>query len=321
LNRAEIVKTDKYLQAVIAAGLLFLAACASSRPARPVDPELSSLSRSGRAAFERGDFKLAARFYRMARQRARVLDDPAEIGTVSYNLAAACLELGEIEPAVELLREARRALVRGPGVPPDLLILQGRVALLQGRTDEAERMIEEGLAGGGEDLEPEIRIQFRLLEARAALQAGALETAQQISQDLRAPIRKLDNDILQADYASLGGELLSVQGYFAPAARLFDRAADLLFAAGRYRGMTRARERAGIAYREAGEPCPAGDRFYRAARSRAARGEAVAALEMIGSALAAAEDCPEETLREEISALFFELERALEATVPSDETE
>ncbi|MDP8237245.1 MAG: tetratricopeptide repeat protein [Candidatus Erginobacter occultus] len=321
MNRAGNVKTGKYLQAVIPAGLLFLAACASSRPARPVDPELSSLSRSGRAAFERGDYKLAARLYRMARQRAWLIDDPAEIGTVSYNLAAACLELGETAPAAELLREARRAFARGPGVPPDLLILQGRVALLRDRPAEAGEVIAEGLAGGEKDLEPEIRLQFRLLQARTKLAANDPETARNILEDLQKPVRKLENDLLQAEYASLSGELLFLQKDFTRAARLFDRAAELLFAAGRYRGMTRARERAGSAYWEAGESCPAGERFYRAARSRAARGETVAALGMIGSALAAVEDCPEENIREDVLALFFELERELGVTAPSGETE
>jgi len=316
LNRWRIVKTPKFSRIALAAGLLLLAGCASSRPARPVDPELSGLSQSGRAAFERGDYKLAARFYGMARHRARVIDDPAEIGTVTYNLAAVRLELGETERAAELLREARRAFSRGPGVPVDLPILQARVALLRGRPAEAEEIIAEGTAGGEKDLEPAVRLQFQLLRARMALAGGDMETARTILEELRDPVGEMENNLLQADYASLSGELLFLEGDYAAAARRFDREAALLFAAARYRGMTRARERAGRTYFLAEDFCPAGDRFYRAARSRAARGESAAALELLQAALEAAEGCPQEALREEIFGLLIELEQALEETPP-----
>lgn len=289
-----------------------MAACASSRPEQALDPELSQFAASGRSAFARGDFKLAARFYRMARQRARVIDDPGEIGTVTYNLAAAYLELGETGRAEEMLKEARREFSRGTGVPADLILLQGRAALLQGRIGEARELAEEGLAVGEKNLEPETRVQFKLLQGRTAFAAGDIETARAAVDELREPIRKIDNDILQADYLSLEGELLFLRGDFLAAGRLFDREAGLLQKAARYRPMTRARARSGSAYLAAGDGCRAGERFYRAGRSLAARGEPVAALEMIRSALEAAEDCPEETLREEVGALFIELEEALE---------
>lgn len=316
MNRWGIVKTADYSRIILAAGLLLLAGCASSRPTRPVDPELSSLSQSGRAAFERGDYKLAARFYGMARHRARLIDDPGEIGTVTYNLAAVRLELGETERAAELLLEARRAFSRGPGVPVDLPILQARVALLRGRPAEAEEIIAESLAGGEKDLEPEVRLQFQLLRARTALAAGDPATARTILKELREPVGELENNLLKSDYDSLSGELLLLEGDYAAAARRFDREAALLFAAARYRGMTRARERAGRAYFLAEDFCPAGDRFYRAARSHTARGEPAAALELLQAALEAAEECPEESLREEIFGLLIELEKALEEAAP-----
>jgi tetratricopeptide (TPR) repeat protein len=311
------VKTRRYSGVVFSVALLLLAACASSPPARTGDPELSSLSRAGRDAFARGEYKLSARLYRMARDRARLIDEPGEIGTVTYNLAAAYLELGETERAEDLLEEARRAFSRGLGVPPDLILLQGRVALFEGRIGEAEKFIEEGLTAGEKDLEGEIRIQFQLLRGRTALAGGSPEAARKIYRDLRGPMKKIEDDILTAEYLSLEGELLFLEGDFLRAGEVFDREAALLRKAGRYRGMTRARKRAGSAYLEAGEFCPAGDRFYRTARSLAARGETVAALEAIQSALQAAENCPEETLREEVGFLFVELKEALEEKLPS----
>lgn len=310
----------KYISVILAASLIFLTACASSPPVRPVDLNLSSLSRSGRAAFEAGDYKLAARFYRMARQRARVIDDPGEIGTVTYNLAAARLELGETEAAAELLREARRAFMRGPGVPVDLSILQGRVALLEGKLEDARQTIEGNLAEGKKELRSEERIQIQLLRARLALADGDLQAVRVILDDLNPAMSKQD-DILNADFLSLNGELLLREEDFHQAGEAFDREAELLQRSARYRGMTRARQRAGRAYLEAGNFCPAGDCFYRAARSLAARGETVAALENLQSALTAAEECPEENLREEVGALFVELKRALDETVASGETE
>ncbi len=315
------MKRIKQLGLLLAAALLLPAACASSRPGRPADPELYRISRSARAAFDRGEFKPAVRLYRMARQRARLIDDPAELGTVTYNLAAAYLELGETGRADQLLREARRAFFRGPGVPEDLILLQGRIALLEGRTGEAERLIEEGLAEGEKNLDRETRVQFRLLRGRTALAGGDPAAARAAVEESRRPLRKVSSEIILADHAALEGEVLSLEGEHLAAGELFDRAAELLGQAGRYRGMTRARARAGRAYLEAGEFCAAGGRFYRAARSLAARGETVAALELIGAAVGAAEECPEEILREEVGDLFSELERALDLPFPPDKSE
>lgn len=301
---------------VLTAALLTLSGCAS-RPKSTGDPELSSLSRAGRAAFDRGEYKLAARAYRMARDRARLIDDPQEIGTVTYNLAAACLELGETGRAAELLEESRRAFSRGPGVPSDLVLLQGRVALLEGRTEEAGRLIEEGTAPGKKQLDRETRAQFQLLRARTSLAGGDPEAARKTFEELRPEMKKIGDDLIAAEYLSLEGELLSHEGDFLRAGQVFDREAALLQKADRYRGMTRARGRAGAAYLAAGEFCPAGDRFYRAARALAARGEILAALEAIQSALAAAGECPEEALREEVASLFVELRKTLEDDPPA----
>ncbi len=320
MNRSGNIKTAEYISAALAAGLIFLTACASSRPARPGDLELFSLSRSGRSAFERGDYKLADRFYRMARQRALVIDDPGEIGTLTYNLAAARLELGETEAAAQLLREARRAFMRGPGVPVDLSILQGRVALLEGKIEDVRQTIEDNLTEGKKEFRSEERIQIHLLRARLALADGDLPAVRVILDDLDPEMSKQDK-ILNADFLSLKGELLFREEKFHRSGEAFDREAELLQQSARYRGMTRARQRAGRAYLAAGDFCPAGECFYRAARSLAARGKTVSALENLQSALTAAEECPEENLREEVGALFVELKRALDETLVSGETE
>lgn len=318
MNPVGIVKARASTPLLLSAVLLLLAACASSRPKPSGDPELSSLSRAGRDAFARGQYKLAARAYRMARDRARLIDDPVEIGTVAYNLAAAYLELGETGRAGELLEEARRAFQRGPGVPSDLILLQGRVALLEGRTEEVERLIGEGTASGKKQLDRETRVQFQLLRGRTVLAGGDFKAARAIFQELKPEMKKIENDLIAAGYLSLEGELLSGEGEYLRAGEAFDREAELLRKAARYRGMTRARGRAGEAYRAAREFCPASDRFYRAGRALAARGEKAAALEMVRAALAAAEECPEETLQREATSLFIELIEDLEEIFPPD---
>ena len=166
-------------------------------------------------------------------------------------------------------------------------------------------------------LDRETRVQFQILRARAALADGDPEAARKIFAELRPQMKKIDDDLISAGYLSLEGELLFGEGEFLQAGRVFDREAALLQKSARYRGMTRARERAGAAYLAAEEFCPAGDRFYRASQALAARGETVAALEAIRSALAAAAECPEETLREEVAALFLELRETLEDNPPS----
>lgn len=316
MNRFRIGKGGIESAALAAAVLLLFSGCASSPPERTGDPELSSLSRAGRDAYERGEFKLSARLYRMARDRARLIDDPGEIGTVTYNLAAAALELGENERAEELLAEARRAFSRGPGVPADLVLLQGRLALLAGRVGEAEGFVAEGLAAGEEALGRRTWVQFRLLEAEAALAGGDPESGREIFNGLGPAIRKIDDPLILAGGLSLEGELLFLEGDFPGAGKIFDREAELLRKEGRYRGMTRARSRAGAAYLAAEDFCPAAERFYRASRALFARGETLSALEEIRSALAAAEQCPEETIRAEVGSLFIELRESLPGNPP-----
>ncbi len=317
MTPSNFMKTGFSSAMVLAAVLLLVSGCASSRPELNGDLELYSLSRAGRAAFIRGEYKLAARLYRMARARARLIDEPREIGTATYNLAAVSLELGENEQAGDLLAEARRAFSRGTGVPADLVLLQARLALLEGRTEEAERLIGEGMASGKNQLDRETWVQFQMLRGKTALAAGDPEAARKIFGELQPEMEKIEDDLIAAEYLSLEGELLFNEGEFLQAGRVFDREAALLQESARYRGMTRARARAAAAYLAAGEFCPAGVRFYRTARSLAARGETVAALETIRSALAAAEECPEETLREEVVTLFLELREALEDSPPS----
>ena len=292
--------------------ILLLPACSSTGPTRPVDPELSLKAKSARAAFDRGEFALAILLYHKALQRARLMDDAGEIGNNAYNLAACYLEEGNYDRPGPLLREARQAFLRRGGIPTDLLMLEARTALLQGRMEEADRLIRKGLEEGNEPLQPAYRVQFILIKARLDLAAGDPEGAENKLKAARETLSKIEDISLAAEYAALEGDLHLLRGSFGPAGKTFDRQAELLRRQHRYRSMALVLGRAGEAYLRADDFCRAGDRLFRSARSLFARKDMAGSLAMIQSALEAVEDCDQDALREEIRGLFEEIKGSVE---------
>ncbi len=303
------VKSSGYMVAVL---ILLLTACSSTPPAQKVDPELAQAAKSARTAYDRGEFKLAARHYLLALQRARVMDDAVEIGNGAYNLAACYLEEGDLAGAEELLRESLQAFQQAGGVPADLFLLQARIALLRDRPEEAERLIREAAAANENTLSTGARLQIAFLRTRLAILADDDRAAEKELAAARELTDQTEDDLAQAEYTALEGDILLRKGAGSEAGAAFDRQADLLRRAARYEAMARALGRAGDAYRRAGDFCRAGDRFFRSARSLFARGDIPASLEMIAPAMETGEQCEQESLREEVRGLF----EAIRAAVP-----
>ncbi|MFH1039204.1 MAG: hypothetical protein V1789_11120 [PVC group bacterium] len=310
------VKLSGYITAVLT---LLLTACSSSGPARRIDPELSQAAASARMAYDRGEFKLAARHYRLALQRARVMDDAGEIGNGAYNLAACCLEEGDLDRAEDLLGEARRAFLQAGGIPTDLPLLQARVALLQGRPEEAESLLREEVCVDQGSLTPAVRLQAAFLRTRLAILADDDQAAASELVAARQLLEETEDDLAAAEYAALEGDILLREGSASEAGAAFDRQAGLLRRSARYAAMAGALARAGDAYRRAGDYCSAGDRFFRSARNLFARGDITASLEMITSAVETGEQCEQEAFREDVRGLFEEIRKVVPAP-PDSET-
>ena len=294
--------------------IIFLASCSSSGPVRQVDPELYRTAKSARTAFNRGEYEQAARLYLRSLNRARAMDNGAEIGNNSYNLAACFMELREFDRARALLDESRDAFSRAGRVPEGLRILEIKNALARGSLEEAEALLAPAGKGRARSVAPEILIQDKLLRADLALKRDDPATAREELKGIRDELRDAENDSLRAEFDRMEGELLLREGKFKAAGAAFDHRADLLRKGGHYRGMAVVLGRAGDAYWDGRAYREALYRFFRSSRSLLAQEDPAAALLMIKSALDVAVECPRDPILRQVRGLFNEIKVALEAT-------
>ncbi len=80
--------------------------CGPRATALPGDIEFAQSSSAARAAFDRGDSKLAAVLYERAGARARLIAEAQSIADVDFNQAWCETELGDYDRADGLLLEA-----------------------------------------------------------------------------------------------------------------------------------------------------------------------------------------------------------------------
>jgi tetratricopeptide (TPR) repeat protein len=287
---------------------LVLAAGCSAPPLPPEsrDPDLASVARGARLAYEAGTLERAERLYREALDRARAMDDPELIATEAYNLAVCLLETRRYEPAEAALREAAAEARRTGMDARELTIASAKLAYLQGRPREAAALVDSITA---EAREPDdaVRFEAHVLKARLALDAADLtgarmeaEAAEKAGGDPPPPGRR-------AKVAGIRGRLLLAEGRPGPAAVEFDREADGFREAGRFADMIEALERAGEAHAGSGSPVEAADRFYRAGRALAGKRVSEAALPLIERAVAEAAKGGDKDLKARISDLLDEV--------------
>ena len=118
--------------------VLTIAGCASRAPtALPGDIEFAQSSSAARAAFDRGDSKLAAVLYERAGARARLIAEAQSVADADFNQAWCETELGDYDRADDLLREAGYEAARSGNGGADIQLLCCRVALLRGDLDDA----------------------------------------------------------------------------------------------------------------------------------------------------------------------------------------
>ncbi len=301
--------------------ILMLVGCAAKKPAMTTDPELSRVAGVARMSFEQGSLEQSARLYARALRIARKMDDAREVGSNAYNLAACLAELGRYPEALGYLHEAQAEFDRAGRPLADVLLLKAKIALLDGRYDEALSYGDQVVPAAQKPGQDSYAVQVMLLRTDVAIARGSMAEAQAEFDRAKKEVQRIRDPLLNAQAAGVEGRILQLAGSFTQAAEGFDRQAELLRGVARFREMAHALGRAGEAYQQAGLFAPAGDRFYRAARSLYAQGDDLMALKMIQAALAAGEKSGDENAFRSIAALFEEVRARVENSVKKSPTE
>ena len=298
-----------------ASGLLLAAGCRSASVIRATDMELGRLAGTARKVFDMGDAARAAPLYRAALDRARALDDPAAVAATAGNLAACLLDAGDPDGARRAIREARDSLHRTGGSEADALILESRIALAQGRPDEAG-----ALAASLADLPAPPRTS----RAAAALLAADIALRRNDPREARAALGAAartvtpgDDPALQAWYAEAAARLRLAEDDPAGAADAFENAARLRGQASQPPRVIDNLRAAANARANAHDPAGEADCRYRAARALVGIGRTEDARALLDRAAALAGTDADSELRNLIEALRMELPPAQPAA-PAD---
>ncbi|MCO5044395.1 MAG: hypothetical protein J5I99_05475 [Verrucomicrobia bacterium] len=266
------------------------------------DAELAQYIASAQNAFRLNSFERAARFYELALQRARAIDDSQEVGKQAYNLAAALLLAERPADALPYLTEAEASFQqvrrdRGP-----VLLLRARALRAAGQVDAARAEVQKVVELKTAD---EIHCQGWLLFGQMAYEAkDEAEAAKALS---RARSFVTPDPALRAGVAALAGRVALLKDRADDAGLEFDKETELFRQAGRFRDMAESLQRAAEAYVKAGDAALAGQRYYRAARSWLGLGEPVRALKTMESALGAIGSEDDAVWGPEMAALFEEI--------------
>ena len=287
--------------------LVLAVGCSSPMPKRPRDPDLTRFADSARVSFQHGSYEQAVQLYRRALDRARASDDSLEIGNNAYNLAVALLAVGRPAESAPYLVEARTELERQGKSAVDIALLEVSAARMGGRLDEAWQKMADVDAQLQKGASRDQRLQAVLLNAQLALDRGDVSAAQAVLAGMPKDLAKVRDPLLRARRAGLAGRLAMQGGQFPEAVTQYDEEAAFYRQAMRQREMARALDRAGRACLEMGDSRAAADRWYRAARSLVAQGEDKEALEVIQTALSAAEKTGEESVLRQMAALFEDI--------------
>jgi tetratricopeptide (TPR) repeat protein len=303
---------------VAATMIAAMVGCAGPKPPPVVrgDPELERTNASAQAAFERGILLEAATLYEQSLARARVMDQPLEIGDAAYNLAACLAAMNQLDRARVLLREAAWDLTRAGAGDDDVILMEARVARRQGQLDEAMSLTATLVAPPVAKRSPILAAQAHLLRSELACERHDLPAARQELEAAQSAAGKSPDPSLSAGIADAAGRVAMEEHRPAEAAAKFDHAVILLQRAGAYAEMGWALGWSGEAHLAAGRPDAAADRFYRAARSTYARGNSVKARELLARALTSAQAAKLAGLSEQAHALASEMDAATRPAAP-----
>ena len=280
------------------------------------DAQLAQYISSAGSAFALGSYERAARFYELALQRARAMDESLEVGKQAYNLAASLVLAGNATNALPYLTEAESTFARLREDVGPVVLLRARALRAVGDTNgarlEIQRVVELNTS-------EDIQCQGWLLYGQLSADAGDLEEAHKALSRARHLLS--DDPALRAGVASLAGRLALLNNNAGGAGLEYDKEAEFMRRARRYADMAEALRRAGAAYAADGNVDAAGYRFYRAARSWQGQGRPVEALRAIEQALALPVGDAEPAWGAAVAALVEEIRRTPVAGAPADALE
>ncbi|MDA0578125.1 MAG: hypothetical protein O3B24_08500 [Verrucomicrobia bacterium] len=300
------------LRALLLCGALFILPACSSPPPVTSDAVTAQFADSARAAFDRGAYSQAVRFYDLALHRARARDDGPEIARNAYNLAACQLALGKPEAARAALREALTEFGRWRMDAQPALLLDARATLAAGDPAEAGRILD--LAFGACKTSAQ-RVEVWLARGELAAAVGDADNAANALREADA-LRKAAAHATAPARQMLAGRVAAMQHHPTEAAQHFDSAAATAQQFGQLTSIPDGLRRAGEQYLLAGDARTATDRYFRAARSFHAQGNRVAALQAIEQGLAANTQAPDADLEALLAGLFATIAQSV-AEAPS----
>jgi tetratricopeptide (TPR) repeat protein len=256
-------------------------------PGPAVDPELGTATAAARVAYAHGQIPIAMQLYGRALDRARAMDDPGAIGNAEYNLAI-CLTATRNYPAARgMLDDAEHDLLRANADAAEVLLVQAKVARLEGKAQESALLATRVLSRRPPATSA-IRLQAHLLRGLLAVDGSntvEAEKAFREAQNLAAQVKDAQS---QARVSELSGRVSALKNEPLQAALAFDREASLLRDARIFVDVPAALERAGHAYENAGRQQAAADRLLRAARTLYGQGDRPESLKVASAARVAA---------------------------------
>ena len=251
---------------VMVLAVLTLSGCGSSPPVQkgPAgDADLERFNRAGRQAFDKGQLRQAADFYRRALDRAYVRDDTAAILVAGYNLAVCLLNLQSYDEALEVVRRAStEKTLAGQDNTVEFLLLEATILHRRGDSNEAWKLTDQILSLPTTD--------SSVATSRTHFLRGLIASERGDLNRLRVSINALgrpQEPRLRADLEELTGCLAMAEKSWDTAAEAFDRAVELRRETFDYREMVRSLVRAGEASEKAGRFRDAAIRYLRAGRS------------------------------------------------------
>jgi len=302
----------RWATVTLMAGCVLAAGCLSPTTGVFTDREISAAASRGRRAFAGGYAEVAAKAYRQALMRARLLNDTAAVADCAYNLAACLTELGRYDEARRHLREARgvwSASGRDSSALAEAWLLEAKILEAEDAGDEAACALEAALKSLPPKNHGPVRSQIYAMQADLACAAGNLAAAREalrLARRTASSGRRLSTPAL-ALIEAVEGRVLLAESRPAEAAARLQHAAEHFQQARRYLEMAEALLEAARAYDVAGQPGQAAELYLQAAASRQARGDLVIALKIITAAVAAAEKTDNAALHAQVRAIFEEI--------------
>ena len=241
----------KILSAALATAATGCGGAPAPSPVPEADRELARTSSAARSAFNTGHYGQAVKLYGMARDHARMADDPRAIGNMAYNLAMSLNAMGRHEEALTALDEAESELGRSGGGSADVWLVEAETLAALHRPDEATRRAGQVLADPQGQARPLHRAGAALILGRLACERGDWAEAEKRLADARGSVAGGDADAIAAAAAGLEGAILLGRSHPGEAAARFDRRAELLQRARQFSAMADALADAGRAFQMA----------------------------------------------------------------------